>query len=63
MLSSAQVRRSGKTKMWLQGGGEMAWALSMAACRDVGSGGGTLTEEICSAKDWQTVRRPRGWSS
>ena len=28
----------------------MAWALSMAECREAGSGGGTLTEEICYEK-------------
>ena len=63
LLSKAQVRRSGRTRMWSPGGGEMAWALSIAACREEGSGGGMWTEEILEATDWQTVMRPRGWSS
>ncbi len=53
-MSSAQVRRSGRTKMWLPGGGEIAWALSMAACRDVGSDGGTLTEETIFTRNQET---------
>ena len=49
--------------MWSPGGGEMAWALSMAACKDAGFGDGMWTEEILEVMGWQTAMRPRGWTS